>query len=139
MGLSELTTDWLVNSKVRLDLSWDLEPPLARPTEISDGAHWASPLVCRGAVNSLASSPPNTPSALLHVCVHGTRKLARTSGNLPPTCLQFFEDFFLKKRFIWNAWTSKRDAKSANTKGETRTSRSAPNFGCPAANFWNTA
>jgi hypothetical protein len=32
--------------KLRMDLSWDLEPPLARPTQVSDGAHWASPLFC---------------------------------------------------------------------------------------------
>jgi hypothetical protein len=33
--------------KLWMDLNLDLEPPLTWPTQISDGAHWASPLVCR--------------------------------------------------------------------------------------------
>ncbi len=167
---------------------------------------------------SINAGPPNTPSALLLVCVHGTRPLTHTNGNpasnLHPTmrllacttaCTcqpnklqakhsalaranESFDCLALKGSapcghtvaagagggtagpagrpgsliavcvasvsgpsvrpgksfafwiFFGTRGATKRDAMSAlNPQGEERTSRSAPNFGCPAAKFWNTA
>jgi hypothetical protein len=96
------------------------------------------------AVNSLAHSADCRPahhSFRPTACVRSGRSPARSYQRKP--CLQpaptVLEVFCFKERVFWNARSVKRDAKSANTKGEARTSRSAPNFGCPAANFWNTA
>jgi hypothetical protein len=98
------------------------------------------------AVNSLARSaecrPAHRNPAILLVCVHGIRPLARTSGNPASNLHQIV---FLKERFRYcdffgTRGASKRDAVGAlKPQSEERTSRSAPNFGCPAATFWNTA
>jgi hypothetical protein len=126
-------SDGLVKSKVRLDLSWDLEPPLARPTQISDGAHWASPLVCK-----LAGGCKLAPPSLLQpycMCAF----MAHASSLVPAeTCLQ---PAFLcvcvcgRNDLFGTRGASKCDAKSANTQGETRTSRSAPKLRMPGRKF----
>jgi hypothetical protein len=103
MGL--LNDDRLAGQfKLRMDLSWDLEPPLARPTQISDGAHWASPLPA--AANSLARSANCRPahhSSSPTACVRLGRSPARSYQRKP--CLQpaHFWIYFLKERFFWNA------------------------------------
>ncbi len=75
------------------------------------------------------AGPAGRPGSLIAVCV------ASVSGPSvrPGKSFAFWMVFGTRG-------ASKRDAVSAlNPQGEARTSRSAPNFGCPAANFWNTA
>jgi hypothetical protein len=54
----------------------------------------------------------------------------KPASNLTPTFCFLKDDFFGTRR------ASIRDAVSASPQGEARISRSAPNFGCPAARFW---
>jgi hypothetical protein len=96
------------------------------------------------AVNSLSrpldAGLPTILSALLLACVQGARPLAHTSGNPASNLPQLLKVFFYVKRtdFFGTCGASKRDAMSADPQGEARTSRYAPNFGCPAAIFLNT-
>jgi hypothetical protein len=99
--------------KLLMDLSLDLEPPLTWPTQISDGAHWASP---PATVNSLShqsnADPPTNPSALLH-CLCEFMALA----CLVVLWKVFFNGFIL-------------DARSVQTR---RDEREFPGWGAPFA------
>jgi hypothetical protein len=82
-----------------------------------------------------ARPPKPSPTA----CVRLWHTQAR-SGNPASNCLIFeFFLFFRRNDFFNTRGASKRDAMSANSQVEARTSRTAPNFGCPAAIFRITA
>jgi hypothetical protein len=89
--------------KLRMDLSWDLEPPLAR---------------------SLARSPKCRPvhhSFSATACVRSGRSPARSYQRKP--CLQpspTFLSFFFEGFFFGTSGASKRDSMSANPQRESQ-------------------
>jgi hypothetical protein len=111
---------------------------------------WSSlgkPTRLPAAVNSLSCSAECRPPLLQPYCLCAFMALARLlipAETLLPTCPQLFwkvswtESF--GNGFFGTRRASNRDAVCAlNPLGEERTSCSAPNFGCLATNFWNTA
>jgi hypothetical protein len=90
--------------KLRMDPSWDLEPPLARQLKFRMELIGQAPAGgCKLARSlSMIAGPPTTPSGLLLVCIQGppARYTSRNpASNLP----QLFRFFYFKERFFLNA------------------------------------
>ncbi len=119
-----------------------LPAPRGTRCSTSTGPRWGSRPSSAGgykltrSLSQLQARPP----LLQAYCLCALRALASSiipAETLPPTCPKFYLKFFIFEGTFFSP--SKRDAMSTNPQGGARTSRSAPNFGCPAATLWNTA